>query len=251
MIPCHSYASQKTFNAIAAPFPPLISPALENNGWLWEICSEAFRSQGYTTTLTFVPWARAIKEAQYGQYDALLPTYWTQERSQWFHYSSPLEILRTGFFKHKDREDLIFTGDLNTLTDYTIGVGRAYSVSDTFDQAHYLNKHSLTNNVMSLKMLWEKRLDLIVGDELVELYNVKTISKDPHFSGIQEDIVFMEPPLQVRSLYMAISKNTSNSVQKLDDFEQGLRHLIDSGEYHKILGKHGVKPRNKVTLIKN
>lgn len=240
--PFHSFASEKTFNAVAAPFPPVIGPSLENNGCYWEICTAALESQGYTVTLTFIPWARAIKEAQHGRFDGIFPTYWTKDRTQWFMFSAPVKELRTGFFKRKDRADIVFTGDLATMTAYTIGVGRDHSISEEFDQADYLDKYQVTSNVMSLKMLWSKRLDLIVGDELIEFHHLKSISQNPHFSGIQEDIVFMEPPLQERSLYMAISKNTRDSEQKLKDFNQGLQHLIDNGDYQKILARHGIKP---------
>lgn len=240
--PFHSFAADKTFNAVAAPFPPLIGPTLENNGCYWEICTAALESQGYTVTLTFIPWARAMKEAQHGRFDGLFPTYLTQERTQWFIFSRPVKGLRTGFFKHKDRKDLVFNGDLRTMTNHTIGVGRDHSTSEEFDRASYLDKYEVTNNVMSLKMLWSKRLDLIVGDETVELYHLKNINKDPHFNGIQEDIVFMEPPLQERALYMAISKNAADSAQKLEDFNRGIQYLIDSGEYQEILERHAVAP---------
>lgn len=237
----HLSAAEKTFKAVASPFPPLADAALDSNGWFAEICTAALESQGYRVTLSFAPWARALKKAGQGHYDGLLPTYWTKERTKLFEYSVPIEALRTGFFKRKDRTDITFTGDLTKLKDYSISVGRAYSVSDAFDKADFLYKYEVANNVIGLKMLWNNRVDLLVGDELVELYHLGRMNEDSELSGIKDGIIFLDPPLQERVLYMAIPKSTADYEQKLKDFNRGIRHLIENGVYHEILVRHGVK----------
>jgi polar amino acid transport system substrate-binding protein len=237
----HLSAAEKTFKAIASPFPPLADAALDSNGWFAEICTAALESQGYTVTLSFAPWARALKKAGQGHYDGLLPTYWTEERAKLFVYSVPIEALRTRFFKRKDRTDIIYTGDLTKMKDYSISVGRGHSVSERFDQADFLYKYEVVNNVIGLKMLWNNRVDLLVGDEPVELYHLGRMNEEPELSGIKDGIIFLDPPLQERVLYMAISRNAADYEQKIKDFNLGIRHLIENGAYHDILVKHGVK----------
>ena len=110
-------AAERTFKAIASPFPPFTCPDLENNGVAWEICKTAFETQGYTVTLRFAPWARAMEESKHGRYDGLLPAYWTEERTQWFLYPMPLVTIHTGFIKRKSRKEIIFRlfqGETNT-----------------------------------------------------------------------------------------------------------------------------------------
>jgi len=240
LLPLSVSADDKQIRVVASPFPPMTDPALEQNGWFWEICQAALESQGYSVSITFSPWARALKEARDGRYDAITPIYRTVEREQWFLYSQSIESIRTGFFKLSTRPDIGFSGDLTEMKSYSIGVGRGYSVSDAFDQADFLDKHEVVSTSVSLKMLWNNRLDLIVGDEQVERFTLDQINQQPAFTGIKAGVVFIEPPLQTRTLHLAISKNATDYAVKMADFNRGLQHIRDTGEYQRILERHGI-----------
>jgi len=151
----------------------------------------------------------------------------------------PIGESRTGFFKLKSREDIVFSGDLKTMTKYAIGVGRGYANSEEFDNADYLNKKIQDSTINCLKMLWVKRLELVAGGELIERYNMIHLL-EPTYNGINEGIVFMEPPLQVQYLHMAVSKKAPDYVRKLEAFNIGMRKIMLDGTYKKIMKKHGV-----------
>ena len=233
-------AAEKTFKAIASPFPPFTSPDLENNGLAWEICKAALETQGYTVTLRFAPWARAMEESKNGRYDGLLPAYWTEERTQWFLYPMPLVIIHTGFIKRKSRKEIIFAGDLRTLSEYNIGVGKGYSTNDEFDKADYLNKVFVPSTPQVLKMLWLGHVDLAVGGFEYSSYYLNQIDREPKFRGIKDGIVLMKPPLKRRYAYIAISKKAPDYAKKLRDFNIGMREIMLDGTYKQILGQYGL-----------
>lgn len=232
------FAADKTFNAIASPFPPFTDPGLKGKGVAWEICKTVLEIQGYTVKLEFAPWARAMEESKKGNYDGLLPTYKTKERTRCFLYPMPLITIHTGFIKHKKRKDIIYNGDLSTLTAYNIGVGKDYSTDDEFDKAGYLNKVFITTTPQILKMLWLGHLDLAVGGLEYSLYYLAKINKEEGFKGIKEDLVIIHPPRKKRNAYLVIPIHSYNSEDKLKDFNIGMKKIMDNGMYLKIIEKY-------------
>lgn len=230
----------KIFNAIAAPFPPFTNPEGDNPGMAWEISKAALESQGYTVSLVFTPWARALKSAIAGEYDGLIPAYWTGERTEWFHFPSSVAISHIGFLKLKSRTDITFNGDLKTMTEYEIGVGRGYSTSEKFDRAQYLKKVEVTTTPQILKMLWFGRLDLAVGGFEYSLDYLNSIDSDPEFVGIKDEIILMTPVLDERELFLAISRKAANSEEKLADFNRGMIKIKQDGTYEQILQKYNI-----------
>jgi len=237
LITGRGFAGENTFTVVSEPFPPYVDKDLKNNGWAWEVTKIALESQGYKTKLDIKPWARAKMEAIAGQYDALFPAYWTKERHQWFVFSMPIAEVRTGFWKRKDRRDIVFNGDLITMKDYTIGVSRGYATSEDFDKADYLNKYFTTDSSQGMKMLYEGRLDLVAGNELPILHRLR-VRLENDYKGISTGMEFMEPILQVNYIHLAISKKTHDYLRKLEDFNIGMRQILLDGTYKKIQKKH-------------
>ncbi|MCP3939857.1 MAG: transporter substrate-binding domain-containing protein [Desulfobacteraceae bacterium] len=232
-------AGEKTFKAIAAPFPPFTSPDIKNKGFVWDLAKTALETQGYTVTLEFAPWARALEESKNGRKDGLLPAYWTKQRTQWFLYPTPLVIIHTGLMKRKNRKDVVFNGDFKTLVKFNIGVGKGYSTNDEFDSADYLNKVFVSTTPQLLKMLWIGNLDIAVGGLEYSRYYLNQIDLEPEFRGIKDDIIFLKPPLKKRYAYMVISKKSPDYEEKLKDFNIGMRVIMLDGTYQKIIQQYG------------
>ena len=233
-----AFAGDKIFNAIASPFPPFTGNNLKNKGVAWEICKAALEAQGYTVNLEFAPWARAMEDSKKGKYDGLLPAYKTEERMRWFLYPMPLLTIHTGFIKHKSNKEINYNGDLRTLTGYNIGVGKGYSTEDEFDKADYLNKIFVSTTPQILKMLWLERLDLAVGGLEYSLYYLNEINKDPKFIGIKSDLVVLKPPLKERQAYMIIPIQTRSHKRKVNDFNLGMKKIMNNGVYSNIIKKY-------------
>ena len=232
------HASDKSFRFVTLKYPPYITePQAIGNSWVWDVVKAAMELRGYHVEVTIMPWARALKEAKEGSYDGLYGAFWTEERLQWFEYSVPIGHVTKGFYRHRDRKDIVFNGELTGLQGYRIGVGRGFATTDAFDRADYLQKVFVNNMLQGAKMLYAKRLDLMVASREVDVYQWRQLKKT--YSDLPEVLVFMQPSLDIRPLYMAISKKAPNYQEKLRDLNLGINHLMLNGTYKYIQKKHG------------
>ena len=235
-------AQQQSFRVVTSSFPPLVDSTLEDKGQLWQMIKGALEKQGYQPILDFLPWHHAISEAEKGRYDALFLTYETPERTRNFRFDAPLLDMRSGLFRRKERDDIRFSGDLKALAGYRIGVGKGYSVSLEFDRADYLDKVECVSYTTCLIKLYDGELDLVAGDELMELHLLEVISRKPGYADIEDRILFMQPNFEEEPLYMAISRNIADSQEKSSRFAAAIKDLLESEEYQEMLRRHGVEP---------
>ncbi|MCA9974649.1 MAG: ABC transporter substrate-binding protein, partial [Anaerolineales bacterium] len=105
---------------------------------------------------------------------------------------------------------------------------------DPFKAADYLQKEAAERDEQNLRKLMLNRLDLVVVDQFVA---ESVIAQIPE---AEDSLEFLSPPLDVKPLYLILSRNTENSAQKLADFNEGLRQIIADGTVAKIMEKHGL-----------
>ncbi|OHD12754.1 MAG: hypothetical protein A2Y34_14335 [Spirochaetes bacterium GWC1_27_15] len=235
------FSQNKIVYLVTLDWPPYISstakdssPQLANYGYVAEIAYEAFKKAGYELKIDFKPWERAVKEATDGDYDGLFPEYYGEERKKDFVFSDPFPGGPLGFYKRKDFK--IKFSSLKDLKDYKIGVVRGYINTVEFDNATYLQKEDVVDDETNIKKLYFGRINLIVIDKFVGEYLIKT-----KFPNYYDELEFLEPPLEVKDLYIVFSKKSKDYQQKLKDFNKGLAEIKKSGLIDKILKKQGFK----------
>ena len=81
-------------------------------------------------------------------------------------------------------------------------------------------------------MLLAERFDFFVAAKSVALYEAKKI-------GQPEKIHAIGKPLQRQPVYMAFSKANPKNISRMRDYNKGLFLLHRSGEYSRIMKKHG------------
>ncbi len=232
-------AGAETYRLATEDYPPFCSPDMPAKGWAWEVASAALASQGVVGELEFFPWKRALLMAKLGKADGLFGAFYTKERAQHFAFSAPIAAVRVGFFRHADRDDIAFDGDLKTLRKYIIGVGAGYAVTPEFDSAEYLKKEESVDTGVALKKLYLKRLHLTAGVETVDLHRMRNdLALD--YPDIAEKIVFMEPPLQTNYLHIAFSRKLPDAEHKAELFTKGLQAILANGTYERILASHNL-----------
>ncbi|QPG57682.2 transporter substrate-binding domain-containing protein [Shewanella eurypsychrophilus] len=225
-------AADKTFKITTEQFAPFIGQQLKNDGWLMDIARAALEPQGYQVVLHYRPWARAMLESKEGQHDGLYLAYYTKEREQWYVYSDPVGTVKTVFYKMKEKD--IFYENLQDLKNFNIGLTRGVAISPDFDKADFLRKHSTSSDIQGLKQLLLGRIDLYVGSKLIcmHLINNEINTED------RNKFEFIEPALAVHKMHMAISKKAPDYMQKLADFNRGLKQIKSDGTYEKIKQNH-------------
>ena len=233
--------SQETVRLATLEWQPYIGSKALNNGYVAEVVAEAFKRVNYTTEITFLPWARAVVQAEFGDYDGVFPEYFNEKRTDTFVYSDPFPGGPVGLYKRKDNAALYSisplvdqTEALHSLQNYRFGVVRGYINTAEFDKAFFLRKEVVGNDTSNIRMLQSGRVDFIFIDKLTAEYIIQ--SQFPHY---QKELEFMEPALETKSLYIAFSKQTKDFQRKIDAFNSGLKQITDDGTLAKIVKKHG------------
>jgi polar amino acid transport system substrate-binding protein len=87
-----------------------------------------------------------------------------------------------------------------------------------------------------MENLMEGRIDLAVMDRRVGRYLIRQ-----HHLGKKDQVTFMEPPLAVRPLFLAISKNTPDPEKMISAFNRALSSMAEDGVLKRIRESHGIE----------
>ncbi len=211
---------------------PYIGKTMKNNGYVAELVKKAFKNSGYDVDIDFVPWARAVKMAQDNKVNGYFPEYYSDSLKDNFLVSVPFPGGPLGFFMRKG-EPITFK-TLKDLSSYKIGVVRGYINTAEFDSATYLTKDEATDDLMNFNKLVKKRIDLVVCDKFVGLF---ILGQD--LPAHKDSIVFMNPPLEEKKLYICISKKDPKAEILMKAFNAGYQKMKDAGDVDLIMKKNG------------
>ncbi|NOX35051.1 MAG: amino acid ABC transporter substrate-binding protein [Deltaproteobacteria bacterium] len=198
---------------------PYIGENICMQGWVQQLAVALLASQGYEITSSFLPWARTIMMAETGHADILYPEYFIEpsapsdvykgtRRIEHLALSRKLPGGLISFMKRKG-EDSRFKGNLFKLKNEKIGAVRGYQNTPEFDALMDIGFFDISlavDDLMNVKKLIKKRINLIIGDPAVIRFSVSasTLSKSTK-SRIFENIEAVRPALQYNYLYFAVS----------------------------------------------
>jgi polar amino acid transport system substrate-binding protein len=221
---------------------PAVAPAHEveavadyekQDGALVEIVRTALQRAGHHLTVHYMPWARALVEAQHGRADLLLGAYYTAERARAMAYSEPIGQLDISLLTLKKYR--IHYAKLEDLKPYRIGVIRDAAVSPAFDRAAFLNKEAVPDIAQNLSKLLLGRIELIAYKK--DLLAAMIAERYP---GEQDQFEFLEPPLASNPMYCVFPMQKPSYRTLLADFNQGLQQIRQDGSYQRIVQKYAV-----------
>ena len=216
-----SAAAGEPVQLVSTEYPPYMGAALPNGGITVDIVTRAFRRAGYEPVVTFRPWARALDEAQDGQYDGVVFLWHSAEREKYFAFSNALPANQIGFYKLKS--DKIAFRTLADLASYTIGVGRGYVNPPRFEAAR-LQTESGVDDGENLRKLDAHRLDMVLIDRGVAAYLLgSSLSK---FAGEME---WVDPPIEEQVQYLGLPLNRPGYQAKIEAFNRALASLYADG----------------------
>lgn len=231
--PAPARAEKKIVRLASLDWEPYIGSTLPGNGYVAEVVREAFRRSGYETIIRFLPWARAVEQAEQLEWDGLFPVYDAPERRAAFVLSAPLPAAPLGFFERKGAGIRYTT--LADLKPYRIGVVRGYMNTRAFDEADYLRKSAVNDDLSNIRRLLARRIDLFVADKLVGFYLIRK-----HMPRDADKIEFVQPPLEEKELFLAFGRTLPRTPEYLRAFDEGLRSMRADGTLDAILRHHGL-----------
>ncbi|NQZ30831.1 MAG: extracellular solute-binding protein [Oceanospirillaceae bacterium] len=237
-------APQKKVTLATVEFAPYIGEQLPNYGYVHELVTAVYKRIGYDVQIKFYPLARAKHLASRGVVDGYMPGHIEEKQQHNFTLSAPFPGDHIVFLKKKKLvipNISAYAKDtralLRSLSIYQFGVVRGTLISPIFDQAQYLKKQYVTNNLQNLDKLHKNRIDFVIGDK----YSLADtmIAKRPHLIGTLE---FLSAPFFSHPFHIAFSTKTENYKQLKEDFNLGLQLFIADGSLDKLLEKHGLFP---------
>ncbi len=211
---------------------PFYGAELPRNGFFTELVREAFERGGHTVNVEFMPWARAMLEVEQGDREVLLGAYYSEERAETYHASDSIYTAEVGLVAHR-RVGIESFASLRDLTDYTIGYGRGFTVTEEFDNADYLDKEPAKDLAQNVKKLYAGRIDMIAGS----FANIRYAAQQQQVD--MDELVFLQPALVENSLHIMVSRAAPDGEQLLADFHRGLREIREDGTYERILRDMG------------
>ena len=156
----------------------------EAKGIYVEVFREAFeRMPDYSVNFKMIPWRRMVKGVKSGEYVAFFPPYYSDERTSWINYSTPILAEQVVVFGKKEK----LLDKVKWPEDFygsTIGLNNGYGIEvmggKVFLQATQNGTITLKHagdNVTNLKMLEKNRIDFYINDKLTDISQYEGLAK--------------------------------------------------------------------------
>ncbi len=220
--------AEHTLHLGATDFAPYYSQSLPGGGPVTKVVVAAYRLMGYRVIVHFYPWARALEMGKMGALDGLSGVWRSRSREKWFLFSSPVCGSDIVLYKRKETPIKEFT-TFKALKPYSVGIVRGYALPPGFKEAG-LHVQKATTNLQNFRMLEAKRVDLIIIDRGVAQYLLRT-----RLQGCGDIFDMLSPPVDHRRQYLVISQKTPDALQKIKDFNAGLKLLESEGKIGAVL----------------
>ncbi|MFT5707765.1 MAG: polar amino acid transport system substrate-binding protein [Oceanospirillaceae bacterium] len=233
----HAWAQKVSM--VTTQWEPFYSSNLPAEGVITEVAKAAFQRENHQASVSWYPWMRALKIAAYGEADVVMGAYYSEERSKKFYYSDPIFSIDVGLIALKSL-GIVSYEKLDNLKPYKIGVMRGWVYTQEFDQADFLDKHTLSNQVTAVRMLLAKRVNIIAASIPVFQHEISLLK-----SELAADTVVLKPLLESKPLYLMFNRVDEGNEKLLADFNRGLAKIRADGTFDKILDKHGFKNFNR------
>ncbi|MFN2360587.1 MAG: substrate-binding periplasmic protein [Marinobacter sp.] len=210
-------------------WPPYMESKPPRYGVISHIVSLAFGKNDRPVTYGFFPWSRAILLAEKGLWDGSVAWTCRDELLKHFHFSDPIVAHNYVLFHRKDKD--FDWEDVKDLENYRIGLTQDYNYGAEFEEAvadGTISTEATTSDKSNFRKLAAGRIDLFPMEPAVGIEMLRTLN-------LKDKITFHTTPLQSDYLYLVLSRRVPESERYLEEFNQGLRDLRESGRLKELM----------------
>lgn len=216
-------------------YKPLVDKTLPDGGMMTALARRAYEKAGYEVKTSFPGWVRGEKLIELGDRDAMVGLVKTEDREGTMRFPDPLYVSEvvpvTDRSMTSDIEsfDIFRNKDMCLTQGYNIASDRVQDMVDAGEVTVSVRPSSVAE---CMRLVSTKRADFMVAEAPVARYLAQNEMTDT--SGIKiHDFVADE-----LVLYTTVSKELENSADLVEDFNQGLASIKDSGTYQEIVSRH-------------
>lgn len=228
-----SVDAEETIRLSNGEWAPYLSEHLQYNGVVSRIVTEAFATQGVKVEYVFRPWKRAYKEAASGKYDGSVV--WTRnpKREAEFYYSDQVIKGESVLFHLKSYPFDWETND--DLTGLRVGgeLGYNYILLQALERAGKIKINRVATDKQNFGMLLHNRIDIFQQDRVAG-YDVL---QDNFALAEREQITHHPKPIRTDNYHLILSRKKSENKRLVGLFNQGLKHLKESGKYAQYISE--------------
>ncbi len=235
LLACHAAAQRPVLQIATGELAPYATTLRSDNGIALSVVQEAFQMQGVDVQYTFLPWSRALAETKVGKWDGT--AYWGKKPVHETDFLISDNVLTEQWvFVH--RKELGFDWHaLSDLRPYRVAMVRDYTYTPALwamAQAGELKVENLPDDISALKLLLLGRIDLAP----MEL-NVACDLLRRNFSTEEAAQLTAHPKLMTDTFttHLMLPRKRTESSARMQVFNQGLKHLKDSGRHAQLLSQ--------------
>ncbi|WP_137939494.1 transporter substrate-binding domain-containing protein [Chitinivorax sp. B] len=213
--------------------PPYATKSRPDSGIALNVIRRAFARVGYQVEYHFMPWSRAQAETRIGKWDAT--AYWgrTSERERDFLLSDNV-LTEQWVFLHRRKTPFDWQ-TLDDLANYQIAVIQDYTYTPDFRArlaSRKLHGDATPDDLAALRKLILGRVDIVPMERNVACDLLKRFFREE-----EADQLAAHPKLMTDrfTTHLMLTRSKPTSTKVLQDFNEGLKQLRDSGEHGGLL----------------
>lgn len=222
-------AAQVPIDIVTENYPPYEMQQAENGlrGFDYEVAVEAFTRMGYVPTIRFLPWKRALNEAETGTTAGILTCARNAERERFILFSDPISTYTDAFFKRRGHAGPDIREVADVIGQPVASMAGYESLRDLRDIG--ANPVEVPNTLNGLNMLLARRFDYLYGGRETTEYLIKK-------NGLSEEFDFI--PLDQESFHFCFSKSYPGVEKLVEAFNDALAEMRRDGTYEAIHAKY-------------
>ncbi len=226
-------------------FPPFISDTEPDGGIINAIVKESFAAAGVEIETPLIPWRRAHRAVQRGQYLASYSWAYSAERAEDFHLSEPIFAISnqiiTTYSDITDWQQLKEPRADGKLPILCVPIGWKISpeIAELIE-GKMLQKVSPGHPRFCLDLMRANRTDLLYMPQMTAAYHMAGLKAEDSDTGARPwpDLYTLDIPSGVATTQHVIFTPSARGLAYKEKFDAGFNALLKSGRYREILAKH-------------
>ncbi|WP_174998983.1 substrate-binding periplasmic protein [Rugamonas aquatica] len=233
------FAHAGAYRCVSLNYPPLIQQDAGRpvHGLAVDIVTSVMASLGHTVSVEILPWGRALALMRQGERDCIFTIFQSPEREHFLDFSRESLIPQIIYFYARDDNSARFDGDFAALAGLRVGTVLSVNYGARFEAARpQLAIREVPTLEQNFRKLTLGRVDLIPSNMYTASYTLDKLLG----AELAGHIVKLPQAIDSVPSYIAFAKGRQLAALR-DQFDRGLRALIASGEYRRLLERYRIE----------
>ena len=226
-------AQETTLNLASDVWPPFTNVTSEKSIAL-DIVSTALNRLKLKTNHEIVSFESVIEGLNANKFDGSAALWETAEREKTLLFSDSYLQNRLVLVGLKGMD--VSLNSIAELTNRTLGLVEGYAYDDSLLNATNLELVFSKSDQINLEMLFDKKIDYMLVDELLIQYLLKYQLND-----VNKYLAIGVQPFEIKTLHFALRKDIPNAETIISSFNNEIKIMLKDGTYNQVLNLDWVR----------